>query len=152
MKEVKPLVWWVTLKKNTHHVTLSLAHQLVQWLHWLGLNDFYPPSEVKEVVWQSDKSVPGPRIDPRTPSTEVRHLTPRPPGLFINGGKGIPFPVGSKASTFDFSEYNTVTAISPGVDLYHLSQRPEYPSLTFIFHQNNFIDSNFLRSSNFDGR
>ncbi|CAG2063448.1 unnamed protein product, partial [Timema podura] len=31
-------------------------------------------------VWQSDKSVPGVRIEPRTPSTEVRHLSPRPPG------------------------------------------------------------------------
>nr|CAD7453611.1 unnamed protein product [Timema tahoe] len=34
-------------------------------------------------VWQSDKSVMGPRIEPRTPSTEARHLTPRPPGHLL---------------------------------------------------------------------
>nr|CAD7442481.1 unnamed protein product [Timema bartmani] len=34
-------------------------------------------------VWQSDKSVPGLRIEPRTFNTEARHLTPRPPGHLI---------------------------------------------------------------------
>ncbi|CAG2054854.1 unnamed protein product, partial [Timema podura] len=31
-------------------------------------------------IRQSDKFVPGPRIEPRAPSTKVRHLTTRPPG------------------------------------------------------------------------
>nr|CAD7595589.1 unnamed protein product [Timema genevievae] len=39
-----------------------------------------PVKRVEGRVWQSDKSVPGPRIELRTPSTEVRHFTPRPPG------------------------------------------------------------------------
>nr|CAD7573590.1 unnamed protein product [Timema californicum] len=34
-------------------------------------------------IWQSDKSVLGPRIEPLSPNTGVRHLTPRPPGHLL---------------------------------------------------------------------
>nr|CAD7194820.1 unnamed protein product [Timema douglasi] len=47
----------------------------------------YTPSRLKGEgrVWQSDKSVPGPKIETRALSTEVRHLAPKPPGhLDIN--------------------------------------------------------------------
>nr|CAD7442906.1 unnamed protein product [Timema bartmani] len=35
-------------------------------------------------AWQSDKSVPGPRMEPRIPSTEVQHLNPRLPEYLAN--------------------------------------------------------------------